>query len=242
MQTEVILETAAAAIVFAAVFLFGGRIPLFRNEHRRHLITSFAAGMSAAYVFVHVMPQLTELRHLVVEASSGPLPFQGGIVYFVAMIGFLAFYGLDELRVRLGRRSERTRAPFRIHIAGFAVYVWLVAYLLVRGLEESIRDKGLYAGALALHFLTMDGTLRDEHRSHYDKSGRYVLAAMAIGGWLTGFAVDLHGSVVALLMAFICGGVIVNTAIAELPLEKEGVFVPFVSGGVLYGAFLLTLA
>ena len=45
----------------------------------------------------------------------------------------------------------------------------------------------------------------------------------------------------ALLAAFVSGAVIVNSAIMELPSDKDGRFVPFMLGGVIYGLILLPL-
>jgi hypothetical protein len=47
--------------------------------------------------------------------------------------------------------------------------------------------------------------------------------------------------VLALLVAFVSGAVIMNSAIMELPSGKEGRFVPFMIGGLLYGLILLPL-
>jgi len=42
-------------------------------------------------------------------------------------------------------------------------------------------------------------------------------------------------------VAFVSGAVIVNGAIMELPSDKDGRFVPFMFGGVIYGLILLPL-
>jgi hypothetical protein len=42
-------------------------------------------------------------------------------------------------------------------------------------------------------------------------------------------------------VAFVSGAVIVNSAIMELPSDKDGRFVPFMLGGVIYGLILLPL-
>jgi hypothetical protein len=47
--------------------------------------------------------------------------------------------------------------------------------------------------------------------------------------------------VLALLMAFIAGAIIMNSVIMELPSEKDGRFVPFMAGGLIYGLILLPL-
>jgi hypothetical protein len=182
---------------------------------------------------------------MVVHAVAGPLPNRGALVYFVALIGFLLFYGLNELDVRLLRGSAAIEAGVRalsIHIAGFSVYVGLVSYLLVRGLGETAHARPLYIAALGLHFLTVDLNLREMHGAPYDRWGRFVLAAMAIAGWACGVAVQLGAMTLAFLLAFVSGGVIVNSTIMELPAEKHGRFLPFLAGGLLYGLLLLVLA
>jgi len=164
-------------------------------------------------------------------------------IYFLALVGFLAFYGLDHLRARLRKSaaSDKERLAFRLHVGGFAAYVWLVAYLLVRNLEETQVSTGLYAAAIAAHFLAVDHSLRDEYRDAYERIGRWVLAAMCMLGWGAGLAFDMPPHVLALLVAFVSGAIIMNSAVMELPSEKEGRFLPFMTGGLVYGLILLPL-
>jgi hypothetical protein len=48
--------------------------------------------------------------------------------------------------------------------------------------------------------------------------------------------------VLALLLAFVSGAVIMNSLVMELPAGKDGRFLPFVAGGVVYALLLLPLA
>jgi ABC-type sulfate transport system permease subunit len=52
-----------AALVFSAVFLFGSDalIPGSIRHHRRKVL-SFGAGVTIAYVFVHLLPELEAAR------------------------------------------------------------------------------------------------------------------------------------------------------------------------------------
>ena len=244
MESNVIMETGAAALLFAATFLAGGRVhPFQRLINDRRSIISFGAGMSAAYVFVHVMPELHGVRQAFLESVSAPLRYEGMGVYFLALVGFLAFYGLDHLRGSLQETDEegQTGPAFKIHVGGFAAYVLLMAYLLVHNLEETSVSTVLYAVAIAFHFLAVDHSLRDEHGTAYERIGRFVLAGMAVFGWGMGLLIALPNSVLALLTAFISGAVIMNSAIMELPSEKDGRFLPFMIGGIVYGLILLPL-
>ena len=238
------MTTAAAALLFALVFVFGRRVhPLRAFTADGRTLVSFGAGMAAAYVFVHVMPELQSARQVLVESASRHLRYEGMAIYFVALVGFMGFYGLDHLRSRLRDSSslDRERRAFRLHVGGFAAYVALVGYLLVRNLEATPVSIALFTAAMAFHFLGVDHSLSEEHGAAYDSKGRYLLAAMALFGWGVGQLVALSQPWVALLVAFLSGAVILNSSLMELPSEKDGRFWPFLAGGLLYALILLPL-
>jgi hypothetical protein len=244
MESNVTMETGAAALLFAATFLAGDRVhPLRGLIHDRRSIISFGAGMSAAYVFVHVMPELHGVRQVFSESVSMPLHYEGMGIYFLALVGFLVFYGLDHLRERCREidGEGQVGTAFKLHVGGFAAYVGLMAYLLVHNLEETSVSTVLYAVAIAFHFLAVDHSLRAEHGAAYERIGRFVLAGMAVLGWGLGLLIAMPNSVLALMTAFISGAVIMNSAIMELPSEKDGRFLPFMIGGIVYGVILLPL-
>jgi len=239
-------ETFAAALILAAAFLGGARIrPLRAFTADSRTLVSFGAGMAMAYVFVHVMPELHGARSAFVEsaAESKILRFEGMAVYLVALIGFLTFYGVDHLRKRMrsSATEDREQTAYRLHVGGFAAYVALASYLLVHSLESSPISIGLYTLAMAFHFLAVDHSLREEHGAVYDGGGRFWLAAMVLIGWGIGELIALPRAVVALLLAYLSGAVILNSSVMELPSEKDGRFVPFLCGGLLYGLVLLPL-
>lgn len=242
MKTTEIIETGVAALLFAATFLVGDRLHPFRSLiSDRNSILSFGSGMSAAYVFVHVLPELHHARVAFVESASIPLRYEGMGVYFLALVGFLTFYSLDHLRLRETAEGGAGGPSFKLHIGGFAAYVWLMAYLLVNHFGGSPVSITLYATALTFHFLVLERSLRHEHGAAYERIGRFLLAGMAVLGWGMGLLFKLPYTVLALLVAFISGAIIVNSSIMELPSEKGGRFGPFVMGGLVYGLILLPL-
>ena len=226
-----LLATGAAVTLFVATFLAGGRIhPLRLFTADRRSAISLGAGASAAYVFVHVLPELQEARSTLAQAME--LRFEGMAVYFLAMVGFLCFYGLDHLR-------KHVADTYRTHLAGFAAYVLLVSYLLVRNLEDNPWALAAYVVAMMCHFLAIDHALREEHGAAFDRSGRFVLAGACVLGWGVGLLVEVPPHVLALLLAFVSGAVIMNSAVMELPSEKDGRFWPFVMGGLAFAVLLL---
>ncbi|MDO6443614.1 hypothetical protein [Marinobacter sp. 2_MG-2023] len=236
-----VLLSGAAALLFAATFMFGGQFrPFGRLITDQRSLISFAAGSSAAYVFVHLMPELDEVRHTFLESVKFSIHLEGEAIYFIALIGFLFFYGLQHLRTRFAG-GDKGDLDFKIHVGGFAAYVWLVSYLLANQLKESADSILLYSIAMALHFLSIDYALREEHDRNYQTKGRRLLAGMAIFGWGTGVLFALSDGFMAALTAFISGAIIMNSAVSELPQQKDGRFMPFLLGGVIYALILLPL-
>jgi hypothetical protein len=242
-----LLETGGAALLFAAIFLFGGRVHPLRPWVSDRSIISFSAGMAAAYVFIHLMPEMHAARQAFTESASEStsivLRFEGKAIYFLALVGFMAFYGLEHLRARVSEATEldQTGLAFRIQIGGFAAYVWVMSYLLVNSLEGVTLSPLWYAVAITFHLLTIEHDLREEYGDAYRRVGRWVLAGMCLFGWGVGQLMPLPPYALALLVAFVSGAVIMNSAVTELPSEKNGRFLPFLLGGLVYGLILLPL-
>jgi hypothetical protein len=189
------------------------------------------------------MPEVHVARTAFAASKSEWLRYEGMAIYFLALVGYLIFYGLDHLRARLreGGEAGGVDAAFKLHIGGFAAYVALMAYLLVHNLEGSTESTALFAIAITFHFLALDHSLREEHGAAYTQIGRFVLAATALLGWAVGLLCALPLYVLALLVAFISGAIIMNSLIMELPADKDGRFMPFMTGGVVYGLILVPL-
>ena len=106
--------TMSVALLFAAIFLFGGRAAYRPGQpgHRRFL--SFAAGISVAYIFVHVLPALGTYAGLQTQTPTGfQRVFPEYSVYLWTMAGFLVFYSLETMvakpRHRPGEQRGRPR-------------------------------------------------------------------------------------------------------------------------------------
>lgn len=240
------LTTGVAALSFAAIFLIGQQVhPLRRFARDRRSLISFSAGMSVAYVFVHMLPELNAARELVVESSSDALrlPYEGVTIYFLAMIGFLWSYGLDRLRARraLTTPHEGGDAEPGMHLAGMAAYVALMSYLLVRTASGSVAATVGYTLAFGGHFLALDHSLCEEFENAYLRHGRWLLAGSCLLGWAVGIMLALPPYALALLVAFISGGVIMTNALMELSEGRDGRFVAFMAGSLSYGLVLIPL-
>ena len=247
MSTPHMLGTLAATAFFCLALLRGSRRhPPEKVGHRT--LVSIAGGAAAAYVFMDLMPEVQAAASAFwIAASHLQMRVLHLAVYLATLAGFLVFYGVEELVIRSKSEEERRRRReagvshplFRIHVVAFSAYAWMVGYLLVRSLEHTAVQLAFYAIAMTLHFLAVAHALREEHGPLYDRIGAWVLATSCAAGWACGLAVGFPVPVIGILLGGVAGGVIANTVISELPREKQGKFVPFLGGAVIYTGLLI---
>lgn len=243
--------TLGVALLFAAIYLLGGRASQVFGEAGLRRFHSYAAGLAVSYVFIYIMPELHSIReaHLNSETDYIKRLFPEYSVYLSAMLGFLAFYGLESMVARPRWETGNTGAqhgsesPRRawVHIAGFAVYTWLITFQIGRTAKSMI-PLCVFAVAMGLHIAPITNRLRSEHPAAYEHRGAILLALASVVGWACGLTIHLPGPLVLDMAAIVAGGVIVNAAIAELPKEREASYWSFVSGAVSYTALLLVLS
>ena len=244
------ITSLIVALLFAGIFLFGGRLAFRPGQRGRRRFLSFAAGISVAYTFVHVLPALGRMRDLATQTPTGfQRLFPEYSVYLWTMAGFLVFYGLETMVARPrpgpenGAGNHGGEAPWQpwVHIGGFALYAWMLTYVMVWKGQDTLA-LCLYGLAMGLHIFPIACNLSSHYQAVYDRRGAYLLALASLAGWASGLALDIPMPILVNLVAVVAGGVIVNTAIAELPKEKEGRFGSFLTGATVYSALLLILS
>jgi hypothetical protein len=165
------------------------------------------------------------------------------------MAGFLGFYCLETVVAKPQQGSEHPAgghdgaAPWQawLHIGGFALYAWMLSYIMVWKGHETLA-LCLYGVAMGMHIFPVACNLRNHYQKVYDRRGAYLLALASLAGWATGLVLDIPKPILVNLVAVVVGGVIVNTAIAELPKERDGRYGFFLAGALLYTALLLVLS
>ena len=233
---------AAAVLVLAHVVTptlhFLGGIP-------RSVWLSVAGGVSVAYVFLHLLPELSAGQEAHARAAAGPVPFAERSVYLIALAGLVAFFGLEiaahRSRARRAGGADETASArvFWLHMASFGVYNALIGYLLLHLERRTLPELALYTVALALHFVVTDFGLEEDHRATFRRVGRWLLAGALLAGFAAGLAVEISEAAVAALVAFVAGAVIMNVIKEEMPQERRSRFWAFLLGTAGYSALLL---
>jgi hypothetical protein len=239
----------------SAVHLFAGKLRFLAVVPRSQYL-SMAGGVSVAYVFVHLLPEISE-RQSELAADAGASVLAPGVatelpLFLVTLLGFTAFYGLEQFVVQSRRRAggrqvaaaletNASALAFWLHVSSFAVYNTLVGYLLLHREESGLAAAALYFVAMALHFVVNDHGLREHHREAYVHLGRWILALAVVAGVLVGVLVDVPELVLGYLLAFLGGSIVLNAIKEELPEERKSSFRAFGAGVLAYTLVLLSV-
>lgn len=234
------------ALLLALIHIYAGKFKSLKSTPRSRWL-SLGSGVSVAYVFVHILPDL----------GAAQAEFQSSVeifdtiehhIYLLSLLGTLAFYGLERA-AKVSRQRSRQEGEgdvtqpgvFWLHMVSFALYNALIGYLLVHREEPGLSGLVVYAIAMALHFLVNDYSLSEDHKRAYERKGRWILSAAIIFGWVVGTQTTLHEVATAVLFAFLAGGIILNVLKEELPQARESRFWTFSLGAVGYSVLLLAL-
>ncbi len=224
-----------AALAMASVHVLSPKLT-FLDETPRSRWLSASGGVSTAYVFVHLLP---ELAHHQAEAFSGA----GAEIFLIALVGLTTFYGLERWmkshRASDDRHRELPAGSFWLHLGAFAIYNLLIGYLLPERLEDDgASGLAIYSFAMVLHFVVNDRGLYAHYGPRYLREGRWVLAAAPFAGLALAAVTELSTFAIGGLLAFLGGGVILNVMKEELPEERQSRFWVFALGAAVYAVVL----
>lgn len=236
----------AVATFVAALALMGVQVLPRRlrdlPEHVRRPLHSASGGVAVTFVFLHLFPELDQLRDAVSEQVGPSVPLAEPAVFVLALAGLVGFYGIEVISRRAHRRDEGTRSwADHVGITVFAGYYAVIGYLLWDQFERGAGNLVVYTLAMGFHFLAVDYGLRETHREAYVHAGRWFLVAAIVLGWAAGSLGQLTDWGLGVLLSLFAGALVLVALKEELPAERAGHYVAFVTGAVSYAALLATL-
>lgn len=206
-----------AALVLAGAHLAGGVAGPVSGRMR-----SFAGGVGVGYVFIVVLPALSTW-----QGSARQQLDTERLVFAVAMAGLVLYYLLEVGVERLDQK-RRGRAAAWVHISGFALYSAIVGFILAVYADRGALWLMAYTAALSLHVYMNDRFIFSTR--HYPAAARWILAGSVLAGWGAGVAAPHRYALATFVFAALAGGMMLNILKEELPPEKDGKPLMFVSG------------
>lgn len=239
-----LLLTGILVLIMASVHIFAGKLR-FINVIPRSRWLSAAGGAAVAYVFIHLLPELSRGQNVVSGTRGMVTLFREQHIYLTALLGLVVFYGLERAAKvsksanRPGNEEITSSEIFTLHLVSFGIYNMLIGYLLLHREVPGLRSLFFFWMAMTLHFFSNDYELREDFKDAYKRVGRWVLVAAVILGWAIGGVWTIGRVMIAFLFAFVAGGVVLNVLRGELPAERKSSFWAFLTGVVLYTLLLL---
>jgi len=244
---HLLLYSGVAAVLLAVNHIVVNQIPALQKIPRSKWLSA-AGGISVAYIFIHVLPELQEWQKEFLHQEGSFLKHH---MYLIALGGLAVFYGLERAAKLAGpsERGDETEPKyssnptlFWLHIGFFAVYNLLIGCLLYHRDSYKLAELALFTVAMLFHFAVNDHGLHDHYEQRYRSRGRWILSVAVLAGWLIGVLTDLSEFGIAIMFAFIGGGTILNTLKEELPEERKSNYWAFLAGITGYTVLLLSIA
>jgi hypothetical protein len=222
--------------IFALVHLFAEKMSTM-SLFLRNLILSIGGGVAIAFVFIDILPKLSVKETLVRESILKVFPYFEQHVYLMALLGFLLFFAVDRSQLLLRNQS----VYFWLSLSSYALLNFFIGYAIVDKNNPEVRPLILFTFSIALLYFMNDYSLIEAHGEIYRKYGKWILIISLYLGWMVGAWMELSRVAIALVSAFIAGGVIMNVTRHRLLLNDPTSLFAFILASLAYACLLLAL-
>jgi hypothetical protein len=130
MNLTILFLSGIFAIAFALIHLFAGKLR-FLETTPRSIWLSFASGVSVAYVFVHILPELSQAQETITGAVGEALSFLEHHVYLLALLGLAIFYGLERAAIVSRQRNQKEGKGDVTEIGFFGYTLFLLLSIML---------------------------------------------------------------------------------------------------------------
>lgn len=221
----------AAVTLFCAIHLYGNQWLDQSTRIPKNYIYSIGGGVAIAYIFIDLLPKLCMGDFLVTAAMRDYAPFLEKHVYILALCGFILFYLVD--------RAQESPVGLELSLVSYGFFNFLVGYAIADPFNPEVRPLLLFSIAIGLHLFVNDHSLKEKLGVSYQQRERWILTSALYFGWIVGLIFELPASAVALVSAFIGGGVVMNVTRHELPPDSPNSTPLFLGATVFYTIILL---
>lgn len=205
---------------------------LFHNK-----FLSIGSGIAIAYVFIDLLPKLSRNEGKLRAFFDQFFPYLEHHVYIMALLGFLLFFVVDRSENIVKKKSTY----FCISLGSYSLFNFFVGYAIADQNNTEVQPLYLFTFAMALHYFMNDYSLTESHGKTYNHLAKWILVCSLFFGWLVGLKTEISASAIALVNAFISGGVIMNVTRHELSLTTANSCHTFLISALLYALVLLNI-
>lgn len=234
-----------AVCLFACIHLFISKCRFLYGRHG-HIWLSASSGVAIAYIFTHLLPDIASARikYAELDGISGVIAEH---LFLVTLFGLVIYYGFDRA-AEFSRgywtedhHTSAKRLNVILHTIGFAVYNFLIGYLITKIPRPGVEPLILITLIMLVHFLGLDFHFREIERQFYDRWLRWILALSVTLGWITANLTYLSAFTKVIWFAFLTGAILINTIKVELPDDEHARFWPFLVSIIVFTSIMLVI-
>lgn len=231
-------------------------VHLFSEQLRKYIfekrvIFHLSGGIVFAFLFIHMLPEFAEQGQDFSEYMHRVgITFRTQIViYFIAMLGFMFFMGISTLvsHARNNNMQKKLGLYFYMHRSSYLIFNGLIAYTMPLRVKHGAGFSALFVLALAAHLVMIDIKIKNELRQTANYFVYVFFPLIIFLGWFAAYITEPDNIIlVAILSAFVAGGIMHDIFSNEMPKEQNDAhkdkvaFLQFFSGGLI-GSLLLVL-
>jgi len=208
-------------------------------------IVSFGSGLTVAYVFLHMLPELVEGNEAigkVMNQIDGLTPMTDLAIFIVALVGFNVYYGFELLARKASKSKHSSPLGYRLHLAIYCMYNILITYTMPLRVQTGMAFAIVFTIAMGMHFFISDISLRRHFPDYFDVKGHYILLFSLFVGWLISAVTEpVNVFYSSLLISFLSGSILFNVFKEEIPPENESSYGGFFVGSAIMAVVLILL-
>lgn len=152
------------------------------------------------------------------------------------MIGTVVYFGAAKY-VKQSKSNSDSRLAFVIQMTALIPYFFTVGYFLER--SNTLTVLGSYTIAVGLHLIGFGFDQKEDHGERYTIWVAGTLAVVLIAGTITSYLYKFDELTLDLLLAFVTGGILLNSIKEEIPTANQSSFWAFSVGAISIGVLLL---
>ena len=214
-----LIGISLTALLSLADFLSEGRF--LRSQFKQRLV-SFAAGVSVAYIFLHLFPQIY------FSLFSSNLSIKN-VTFFSMLIGFVSYHLIEKWIYHHAKRDEIVAEIEQQHVLTLFFYHFVIGIVFISLLKNNRVDGLLYFIPISLHVLI--NALPHSHRFEKKSVRAFFVSAPILGAILASLVTIPE--VLDLMLLVMIAGILLFVEAREIAPSKRSESISFFLLGVI---------
>jgi zinc transporter ZupT len=227
---EAAISALVSGVILAVIHLASERVEP-RHVATRWRLISFAAGISIAYLFLHLLPETYKAADHI-----------SGWVFVFLLVGFTVFHLIEKYVYRHAERERLVEELKEIHSVSFLVYHFVVGVALTGKFEESMLEGVLFLVPVAFHSGLSTASLSGIHDDMRERTPlRVLLSLSTLLGVIFAVFVRIPPVLELSLVSFVAGVLLYIIVREFLPQKEKGEPAYFVLGLLVFALVNLAI-